>query len=193
MDSDPWGFPFRIVTKKQRSPSRPLTASMTGEFLAEVIAELFPRVTPYAFTPADFVFDRERDRVTEREIRILLDEASKKRSTPGLNGVRYRILGRSAGVMCLRLSSLYTACFEEASFPKQWRRANLVLLEKPGRDTSTPGAYRPIYLLDVEGKLFERVVASRIIGQMGADGGRNDLTLNQYGFRAGRSTIDALV
>ena len=49
MDSDPWGFSFRIVTKKQRSPSRPLTASMTGEFLAEVIAELFPRVTPYAY------------------------------------------------------------------------------------------------------------------------------------------------
>ena len=66
--------------------------------------------------------------------------------------------------MCSRLSSLYTAYFEEASFPKQWRRANFVLLEKPSRDSSTPVAYRPICLLDVEGKLFERVVASRIIG-----------------------------
>ena len=53
------------------------------EFLAEVIAELFPRVAPYAFPPANFAFVRERDRVTEGEIHILLDAASKKRSAPG--------------------------------------------------------------------------------------------------------------
>ena len=79
-----------------------------------------------------------------------------------------------------------------ASFPKQRKSANLVLLEKPGRDPSAPGAYRPICLLDVGGKLFGRVVASRIMGHMGADGGRNDLSPNQYGFRAGRTIIDAL-
>ena len=37
--------------------------------------------------------------------------------------------------------------------------------------------------------MFERVVASRIITRMG----KNDLSPNQYGFRAGRFTIDALV
>ena len=94
---------------------------MTGKFLAEVIAELFPRVAPYAFPPADFAFDRETNRVTEREIRIFLDAASKKHSASGPNGVHFRILSRSAGLMCSSLSSLYTACFEEASFPKQWR------------------------------------------------------------------------
>ena len=181
------------MTKKLRNLSGPLTAGMTEEFLAEVVAELFPRVAPYVFSPADFAFDRERDRVTQEEIRILLDAASKKRSAPSPNGVHCRILGRSVAVMCSRLSSLYTACFEEASFPKQWRRANLVLLEKPGRNPLTPGAYQPICLLDVEGKLFERVVASRIIGHMGEDRGRNDLSPNQYGFRVGRSTIDVLV
>mgnify|MGYP002715720324 CR=1 FL=1 len=40
--------------------------------------------------------------------------------------------------------------------------------------------------------MFGRVVASRIMGHMGADGGRNDLSPNQYGFRAGRTIIDAL-
>ena len=63
MDSNPWGFSFRILTKKLRNSSGPLTAGMTGEFFAEVIAELFPRIAPYAFPPAGFAFDRER--VTE--------------------------------------------------------------------------------------------------------------------------------
>ena len=55
---------------------------MTEEFPAEVVAELFPCVAPYAFPPADFAFDRERYRVTEGKIRILLDAALKKRSAP---------------------------------------------------------------------------------------------------------------
>ena len=134
MYSDSWGFPFRLVTNKLGSSSGPLTAGMTEEFPAEVVAELFPRVAPYAFPPADFAFDRERYRVTEGKIRILLDAALKKRSAPGSSGVHYRTLGRSAGVMCSRLLSLYTACFEKVLFPKQWRRANLGLLEKSGRD-----------------------------------------------------------
>ena len=104
---------------------------------------------------------RLRSRTSHRgEIRVLLDAASKKRSAPGSNGVHYRILDKSAGGMCSRLSSLCTTCFEEASFPKQWRRANIVLLEKPSRDPSTPSAYR----------LF------------------NGLTLSTVGFRIGLET-----
>ena len=104
---------------------------------------LFSPIAPYAFPPADFAFNRERDRVTEGEIRILLDAASKKRTAPAPNGVHYRILGKSIEVMCAHLSVLYTECFAGASFPKQWKLANFVLLEKPGRNPSTSGAYRP--------------------------------------------------
>ena len=93
--------------------------------------------------------------------------------------MHYRILGKSAEVMCARLSMLYAAYYAGASFSKQWKLANLVLLEKPGRDPSTPGAYRPICFIDVEGKLFERVMASLIISHMRANGGRNNLSPNQ--------------
>ena len=62
------GSRFRLVTNKLRGLSRPLTAGMTGEFLAEVIAELFPRVEPFAFPPVDFPRDEIRDAaVTERK------------------------------------------------------------------------------------------------------------------------------
>ena len=93
---------------------------------------------------------------------------------------------------CARLSVLYTTSFREATFPTPWKEANLVLLDKPGRDPTTPSAYRLICLLNVEGKLFERVIASRIDEHLRSGRGRNDLSPNQYGFRAGRSTTDAL-
>ena len=93
---------------------------MTEKFLAEVIVELFPRVEPFAFPPPDLSHDMNRDRdteVTEGDDRLLLDAASKSRSAPGPNGVHYRIIGKSAGVLYARLSALYAACFREATFP----------------------------------------------------------------------------
>ena len=192
VDSNPWGLPFRLVTKLRGSLG-PLTAGMTEEFRAKMIAKVFPLVEPFAFPPADFPYDEYCDTaMTEREVRLLLDAVSKRRSVPGPNGVHYPILGKSTGVLCARLSALYTACFQEATFPTTWKEANLILLDKPGRDPTTPSAYRPICLLDVEGKLFDRVIASRIDEHLRSGGGRNDLSSNQYGFRTGRSTTDAL-
>jgi len=58
-----------------------------------------------------------------------------------------------------------------------------------GREAGTSSAYRPICLLDEVGKLFERILASRLIQHMHKHG---DLHLEQYGFREGKSTIDAI-
>ena len=66
----------------------------------------------------------------------------------------------------------------------------LVLLHKEGKPTDSPSAYRPIVLLDEAGKLLEKIVASRLVEHLGGSG--PNLSEAQYGFRAGRSTIDAL-
>jgi hypothetical protein len=51
-------------------------------------------------------------------------------------------------------------------------------------------AYRPICLLDEIGKLFERVIAARLEAHIsGRIPGWHD---SQYGFRRGRSTVDAV-
>jgi hypothetical protein len=65
-----------------------------------------------------------------------------------------------------------------------------VLLQKPGKPPSSPSAYRPIVLLDEAGKLLERIVAGRIVRHLTSTG--PNLTESQYGFREGRSTIDAI-
>jgi len=65
----------------------------------------------------------------------------------------------------------------------------LVLLPKAGREAGTPSAYRPICLLDEVGKIFERILATRLTQHLSREG---DLHEEQYGFREGRSTIDAI-
>jgi hypothetical protein len=78
----------------------------------------------------------------------------------------------------------------EGAYPRKWRIARLVLLRKEGRPPDSPSGYRWIFLLDEVGKLLERMIAARLETHMKQrePGWHN----SQYGFRQGRSTIDAV-
>lgn len=67
----------------------------------------------------------------------------------------YKVLGS-------RLRNLYSRQLREGHFPREWKRANLVLLHKEGKPEDSPLAYRPICLLDEAGKTMERIIVGRI-------------------------------
>lgn len=65
-----------------------------------------------------------------------------------------------------------------------------MLLPKEGKLSGTLSAYRPIYLLDDDGKIFERIIEGRIVQHLQTTG--TNLHEEQYGFREARSTVDAI-
>jgi len=83
----------------------------------------------------------------------------------------------------------FSRCLREAIFPSAWKIARLVLLKKKGKPEDDPSGYRPICLLDEAGKLFERVIAERLRVYLDETQG---ISPDQYGFRKGRSTVDAI-
>ena len=55
---------------------------------------------------------------------------------------------------------IFTASINLGHYPRQWRRARIVVLRKPNKpDYAIPGAYRPISLLNTLGKVLEVVIA----------------------------------
>lgn len=68
--------------------------------------------------------------------------------------------------------------------------AKLVLLKKKEGQISDPKIYKPICLLSESGKVLERIIDSRINEHLHNVDGISD---DQYGFRAGRSTMDAIL
>lgn len=62
-------------------------------------------------------------------------------------------------------------------------------MQKTNKLSTDPSSYRPLCLLDVEGKLFEQLVVARLEAEIERTGGLSD---NQFGFRKGRQTIDAI-
>ncbi|CAH2230616.1 jg19043 [Pararge aegeria aegeria] len=75
-------------------------------------------------------------------------------------------------------------------FPKSWKEGKLCLLRKEGRPLDSPAAYRPIELLSDTGKLFKKILAACLTLHLEMMG--PGLSEVQYGFRTGRSTLDAL-
>lgn len=77
----------------------------------------------------------------------------------------------------------------------EWKRAILVLILKGGAEgpnrTGTVKA-RPICLLNEVGKFLERILLGRVTAHM-TEYRAAALSNRQYGFRAGRSTTDALM
>jgi len=67
--------------------------------------------------------------------------------------------------------------------------SKLVLLKKGDKPLKNPSSYRPICLLNTVGKLFERLIKRRMEKHLVEN---DDLNERQFGFRKGRSTMDAM-
>jgi hypothetical protein len=114
--------------------------------------------------------------------------ASRGDITPGQDGIPGRVWVESIKTLAPRLQSLFTKCLWEGVYPRAWRRARL--MNKEGRPLNWPSAYRLICLLDEVGKLIERIIAAPLEAHMTerAPGWHE----SQFGFRRGRSTVDAM-
>ena len=87
--------------------------------------------------------------------------------------------------------TIYSECLRRGRFPKKWEKVKIVPITKPGKDNSTEVTkYRPISLINVAGKVMEKLLTNRIMHHVY----RNELLNgNQYGFTPQKSAIDAAV
>jgi len=58
---------------------------------------------------------------------------------------------------------MYSGCLQKGVFRKSWKCAKLIPIVKPGKeDSEEVTKFRPISLLNVEGKIMEMILISRI-------------------------------
>jgi Reverse transcriptase (RNA-dependent DNA polymerase)/Endonuclease-reverse transcriptase len=108
---------------------------------------------------------------------------------PGLDGINNRHLKNLPRRVIVYLTHIFNNCLRLGYFPKRWKYAKVVAIPKPNKDTTDPTNYRPISLLSALGKIFERIILSRL----------NDHTIDnniipneQFGFAPGLSTSHQL-
>ena len=79
------------------------------------------------------------------------------------------------------LAELFNKCLKESCFPDCWKVSSGVLFFKNTGERSTAKNYRPVSLLSVVSKVFEKLVNNRIVDHLEKCGLFSDF---QYGFRS---------
>jgi hypothetical protein len=106
----------------------------------------------------------------------------KMRKACGLDDIPNECLRHLPRIPLVYLRYLFNHCLRLPHFPKPWK---VIRLPKPGKDPKFPQNLRPISLLSVTGKQFEKVILKTVQWHIEE---RSLLNANQFGFRARHST-----
>jgi hypothetical protein len=89
----------------------------------------------------------------------------------------------------ITMTAIYNECLRTGCFPDYWKVAKLLPIVKSGRENSSDTSkYRPISLLNTEGKVLGKLLRKRIMHHLFKT---EYMNVHQYGFTPENSTVDA--
>lgn len=129
----------------------------------------------------------DEERITERELLHSLRKFKEK--SPGLTGITRNVLMNLPQNGIDTLLNIYNASLSAGYFPDDLKNTKMIFIPKEGKDKKEIINYRPISLLEVTGKLFEKILNNRLLTYLED---KNILNTRQHGFRKRRGTHTAL-
>ena len=87
------------------------------------------------------------------------------------------------------LSIIYRNCISQNTFPDMWKKSNICPIHKKG-DKQVINNYRPVSLLPICGKVFERLIFNSVYGYCEE---HKLLSADQSGFQANDSCVNQLL
>jgi len=115
----------------------------------------------------------------------------KNNKAPDIDLIEVTVIKAACRLIPGQIVRMFNGCLQWGVFPSVWKRGSLrVLLKGEDKDEKDPKSYRPICLLSVVGKLFEKILKSRLLDTSLAP---DKVSRRQFGFMPGRSTEDAVV
>ena len=130
---------------------------------------------PYNCTISLLEFDR------------MLSAAGK--SSPGEDNISYNMIKKSHPTCKNFLLKLFNRILKEGYYPEEWRTSVVLSFPKPNKTPNCAENFRPISLTSCPGKLFEKIINTRLTLFLESNG---HLPKYQYGFRKMQGTLDAL-
>lgn len=104
---------------------------------------------------------------------------------PGPDGIFNRTLQMLLPYYVLSLQACLNSCMTSGYFPKRLREGTTIPVYKQGKEPQLRTSYRPLTMLSMIGKTFEKILQVRISTHLEQT---NKLDPHQYGFRKGRTT-----
>lgn len=121
------------------------------------------------------------------EISKIIKNNIKTKKSPGFDLVTGKILINFPRKAVVKLSNLINASFRLHYVPSMWKVAEVIMIQKPGKPPHEASSYRPISLLPILSKVFEKLLILRMNPIIE---NKKLIPNHQFGFRTKHSTID---
>ena len=133
----------------------------------------------------EFVFEE----ITSAHIYSLLSKLCKSKAT-GLDSISAKLLRECPDLIAESLTLIFNQSLLTGIFPDEWKSARVTPLYKNSGKRNDPTNYRPISVIPVVAKVFERVVYDQLYHHLTEN---RILSRYQSGFRSLHSTVTALL
>ena len=130
----------------------------------------------------------EKVSISPNQIKFLLSKLQVKKSH-GHDELSASILKLCGDSIVEPLFLIYSNCLNKGIFPKIWKKANVVAIHKK-KEKNLTSNYRPISLLPLCGKIFEKIIYNSLYSYIYANKFISD---KQSGYKRGDSTIKQLI
>ena len=107
----------------------------------------------------------------------------------GHDGISIAMLKLCPKEVAKPLCLIFNKCLDTGCFPSEWKLANVQPVHKKNSRQEKTN-YRPISLLPICGKIFEKIIFNSLYAHLTTN---NLLSENQSGFRPGDSTVNQLL
>jgi len=183
-----WDKAFQIVFNKKKTS--PMFTEVGNRHLD---LEDPLRIIQTFFPPRDMVQTTFANLENEQIPPITIQEIDgalkslKRNGAPGKDTIQlstWKIVHKERPTIFL---SMFNDILFSKTFPKVWKEAKIILIPKNEKNLADIGNYRPISLLSTLSKIYEKILLNRLTFHL-----NTKLNKNQFGFRPGISTIDAL-
>jgi hypothetical protein len=96
------------------------------------------------------------------EVQEVINSLKPKKSS-GYDLITGKILKELPTIAIKYLTQLFNAALLTGYFPVQWKVAQIILILKPGKPPNELTSYRPIDLLPIVSKVFEKLLLKRLL------------------------------
>lgn len=182
LDNNIWGDAYKLVVKKfnKLAPYEINSAQKKRVFI-----ELFP---PARGEWTDGVVVPVAQKFTTEELTRAANCMRSGRA-PGIDRIPPEAVKLLANDRPDLMLTAMNKLLDTQKFPEQWKISRAILILKSGKPMDQPSSFRPLCMLNTMSKMLEILIRNRLSKEL--EEGK-DLHKQQFGFRKGRSTIQAL-